>query len=80
MGVILGTQKAGLSQALRGMLTPAAAIAFLVAQVLFVPCVGTVSAIRQETGSWRWVAFSIGMQVMLSFSLAIVVFQIARLA
>ena len=80
LGVLLGREKAGLSQALRGMLTPAAAIAFLVAQVLFVPCVATMSAIRQETGGWRWVAFSIGLQLVLSFSLAIVVFQIARLA
>ena len=80
LGVLLGRENAGLSQALRGMLTPAAAIAFLVAQVLFVPCVATVSAIRQETGGWRWVAFSIGLQLTLSLSLAIVVFQIARLA
>jgi ferrous iron transport protein B len=80
LGVLLGRQTAGLSQALKGMLTPAAAIAFLVAQVLFVPCVATVSAIRHETGGWRWVAFSIGLQLILSFSLAIVIFQIARLA
>jgi ferrous iron transport protein B len=80
LGVLLGRESAGLSQALKGMLTPAAAIAFLVAQVLFVPCVATVSAIRQETGGWRWVAFSIGLQLILSLSLAIVVFQIARLA
>lgn len=80
LGVLLGQQKAGLSEALRGMLTPAAAIAFLVAQVLFVPCIATVSAIRHEAGGWRWVAFSIGLQLALSLSLAIVVFQIARLA
>jgi len=80
LGVLLGRETAGLSQALKGMLTPAAGIAFLVAQVLFVPCVATVSAIRHETGGWRWVAFSIGLQLILSFSLAIVVFQIARLA
>ena len=80
LGVLLGRENAGLSQALKGMLTPAAAIAFLVAQVLFVPCVATVSAIRQETGGWRWVAFSIGLQLLLSVSLAIVVFQIARAA
>jgi len=79
LGVLLGGQNAGLSQALRGILTPAAAIAFLVAQVLFVPCVATMSAIRQETGGWRWVAFSLGLQLVLSFSLAIAVFQIARL-
>ena len=80
LGVLLGRESAGLSQALKGMLTPAAAIAFLVAQVLFVPCVATVSAIRHETGGWRWVAFSVGLQLALSLSLAIIVFQIARLA
>ena len=79
LGVLLGGGNAGLSQALRGILTPAAAIAFLVAQVLFVPCVATLSAIRQETGGWRWVAFSLSLQLVLSFSLAIAVFQIARL-
>jgi ferrous iron transport protein B len=79
LGVLLGAQKTGLSEALRGMLTPAAAIAFLVAQVLFVPCVATVAAIRQETGSWRWPAISIGLQLMLSFLLAMGVYQIARL-
>ena len=79
LGVLLGGQGAGLSQALREILTPAAAIAFLVAQVLFVPCVATASAIRQEMGGWRWVAFSLGLQLTLSFSLAIAVFQIASL-
>ena len=53
LGVLLGQEKAGLSEALRGMLTPAAAIAFLVAQVLFIPCAATAACIRQETGSWR---------------------------
>jgi len=79
LGVLLGGEGVGLSEALREMLTPAAAIAFLVAQVLFVPCVATVAAIRQETGSWRWPAISIGLQLILSFLLAVVVFQIARL-
>lgn len=80
LGVLLGQQKAGLSQALKVMLTPAAAVAFLVAQVLFIPCVATAACIRQETGSWRWTAFSIGLQLVLSFSLATVVYQIAKLA
>ena len=79
LGVLLGQEKAGLSEALRGMLTPAAAMAFLVAQVLFIPCAATAACIRQETGSWRWMAFSIGLQLVLSLSLAIVVFQVAKL-
>ena len=80
LGVLLGQQKAGLSQALKEMLTPAAAVAFLVVQVLFIPCVASVACIRHETGSWRWMAFSIGMQLVVSLSLGIVVYQIAKLA
>ena len=43
-----------LDAALAGALTPAAALAFLVMQMLFIPCVATVAAIRQETRSWAW--------------------------
>ncbi len=79
LGVLLGQEGAGLSEVLRNMLTPAAAMAFLVAQVLFIPCAATAMCIRQETGGWRWMAFSIGLQLALSLSLAIVVYQVARL-
>jgi ferrous iron transport protein B len=79
LGVLLGQEGSGLTEVLRDMLTPAAGIAFLVAQVLFIPCVATAACIRQETGSWRWMATSIGLQLVLSLSLAILVFQIGRL-
>ena len=79
LGVLLGGSKAGLTQALKEVLVPASALAFLVVQVLFIPCAATVAVVRQETRSWRWTAFSVGFQLVLSFSLAILVFQIARL-
>jgi ferrous iron transport protein B len=80
LGVLVGGSKVGLTQALKEMLVPASALAFLVIQVLFIPCAATVAVIRQETRSWRWTAFSIGFQLLLSFSMAILVFQVARLA
>jgi ferrous iron transport protein B len=61
------------------MLVPASALAFLVLQILFIPCAATVAVVHQETKSWRWTAFSIGFQLVLSLSMAILVFQIARL-
>jgi len=79
LGVLLGQESGGLTEVLREMLTPAAGMAFLVAQVLFIPCAATAACIRQETGSWRWMAFSIGLQLVLSLGLAIVVFQVAKL-
>jgi ferrous iron transport protein B len=79
LGVMLSGSGTDLTGQLKQMLTPAAAVAFLVVQVLFIPCVATITAIRQETGSWRWPAFTVGYQLVLSFSMAILVFQVARL-
>jgi ferrous iron transport protein B len=79
LGVMLSGSGTDLTQQLKQMLTPAAAVAFLVVQVLFIPCVATISAIRQETGGWRWPTFTVLFQLVLSFSMAILVFQIARL-
>jgi ferrous iron transport protein B len=79
LGTLLGGQGTGLATQLKAMLTPAAALAFLVLQVLFIPCVATVAAIRSETKSWRWPIFTIVYQLILSFSIAILVFQIGRL-
>jgi ferrous iron transport protein B len=64
---------------LKNVITPAAMLAFLVFQILFIPCVGTVAAIQQETKSWKWTAASVGMQLALSLGLAVAVYQIGRL-
>ena len=64
---------------LNTVLTPAAALAFLVFIILFIPCVGTMAAIRQETHSWRWMATSVGMQLVLSLGLAVAVYQVGNL-
>ena len=79
LGTLLSGQGTGLAQQLRTVLTPASALAFLVVQVLFIPCIATVAAIRHETKTWRWPIITIVYQLILSFSMAILVFQIARL-
>jgi len=62
---------------LKTVMTPAAMLAFLVFQILFIPCVGTVAAIQQETKSWKWTLTSVGMQLALSLGLAVAVFRSA---
>jgi len=61
------------------VLTPAAALAFLAVQMLFVPCVAVVSTIRQETASWRWTAFSVALLLVVSFAVGIAIYQGAML-
>ncbi len=80
IGILFGPTEgtAGLSAALTGVLTPAAALAFLIVQMLFIPCVGTVAAIKQETRSWRWTAASVGLLLALSLAGGVTVYQVAR--
>ena len=77
--LIAGGEEGTLMAALPGILTPASALAFLVLQVTFVPCVATVSAIQQETKSWRWTAFVLLYLLALSLAMGIATYQGARL-
>ncbi len=79
MGILLGAGQdaAGLDVALTGILTPSAALAFLVVQLLFIPCVATLAAIKQETRSWGWTAFSVGLLLVLSLTGGIVAYHLA---
>lgn len=81
LGVLFGAadNPSGLSAALGGSLAPASALAFLVAQMLFIPCVATVAAMQQETRSWKWTAFGTGMLAVLSLTGGILTYQVARL-
>jgi ferrous iron transport protein B len=73
----LGILYGGLAT-LPSVITPAAALAFLVFQMLFIPCVGTVAAIRQETRSLKWTATSVGIMFGLSLFFAVLVYQVGR--
>ena len=74
----LGILYGGIS-VLPTIITPPAALAFLVFQILFIPCVGTVAAIRQETRSLKWTAFSVGLMFALALALGVAVYQVGRL-
>jgi ferrous iron transport protein B len=71
-------QGGGLATALAGTLTPAAALAFLVIQMSFIPCVATMAAIRQETQSWKWTTASAGILLVASVSVGFTVYHLAQ--
>jgi ferrous iron transport protein B len=81
LGILYGGTEgaAGLPAQVAILLAPAARMAFLVVILLFVPCLATASAIKQETGSWRWTAASILLLLGLSLGAGLVVFQVGRL-
>ncbi len=72
LGVLYGDVAAGLS----AVLTPPAALAFLIVQMLFIPCVATVAAMKQESRSWTWTIVGVGTSLLLSLSAGVAVYQL----
>jgi ferrous iron transport protein B len=80
LGVLYGAGgEASLAQALPAVMTPAAALSFLVVQMLFIPCVATVATIFHETRSWRWTLFNLVFLAAISFGMGILVYHAAAL-
>ncbi|BDG62368.1 ferrous iron transport protein B [Caldinitratiruptor microaerophilus] len=70
---------AGLGPALRAAVTVPQALSFLVFYSFYSPCLATAVTIRNETGSSRWMYFSIGYGLVVAGVLALVVYRAALL-
>lgn len=57
----------------------AAAVSFLIFNMLCAPCFAAIGAIRREMASAKWTWFAIGYQTALAYSLALIVNQIGGL-
>ena len=80
LGVLYGVGEApgALAAVLRASLPPAAGLAFLVAEMLFIPCVSAVAVIRQETNSWKWAALNMLLLTVLALVGGVAAYQAAR--
>lgn len=77
LGVLFRAGEEGLTDLLAVTYPPSVGLAYLVVQTLFIPCVATVGAIRQETASWRWTLFAVGLLLVLSFLAGMAVYRVA---
>lgn len=59
--------------------TPLAAFCFLLFVLIYFPCMATFSAIKSETGRWRWALFSAGYTTILAWFVSMVVYQLGNL-
>lgn len=78
MGILFeaSTHPGGLAEALFQALPRSSALAYLVVQTLFIPCVATVATIRKETGSWIWTLLDILILLVISFLAGIGVYHL----
>ena len=78
LGVLFSTgEGVGLAETLAATFPVATGLAFLVVQMLFVPCVATVAVVRQETDSWRWTLFNLTFLLVVSWAAGVAVFWLA---
>jgi ferrous iron transport protein B len=57
------------------VITPLSAFAFMIFILIYFPCIGVVAAIRKETGSWKWPAFSVIYTTAIAWLMAFLVYQ-----
>ena len=60
-------------------ITPLAALAYMLFVLIYFPCIATLAAIKQESGSWKWELFAAGYTTVLAWCIAFVVYQLGNL-
>lgn len=60
-------------------ITPLVAYGYMLFILIYFPCVATVAAIKNESGSWKWAAFTICYTTLLAWGVAFLVHQVGSL-
>lgn len=59
--------------------TPLSAFSFLLFILIYFPCVAVIAAIKKESGSWKWAAFTIFYTTALAWLVSFAFYQIGSL-
>lgn len=59
--------------------TPLVVISLLLFVLIYFPCVATIAAIKEESGSWKWGVFSIVYTTGLAWVISFIVYQVGSL-
>jgi ferrous iron transport protein B len=84
LGVLHAAEEDSKSAALQNALaesgmTPLSALSMMIFVLFYLPCLATTSAIRRETGSYRWMFFSITYSTATAWLMSFIVYQGGRL-
>ena len=75
----IGVLYSGDSSNLKSDLTPLTAYCFLLFILIYFPCIATIAAIKNETGSWRWATVAAVYTTVLAWIISALVRQIGLL-
>lgn len=60
-------------------ITPLIALSYMIFVLIYFPCIATLAAIKQESGSWKWAAFTGIYTTALAWIVSFCVYQIGSL-
>ena len=60
-------------------MTPLSAASMLIFILLYMPCISTIVAIKNESGKWKWALFTVGYTITLAWIASTLFYQIATL-
>ena len=60
-------------------ITPLIAFSYLLFVLIYFPCIATIAAVKGETGSWKWAAFTAGYTTLLAWVVSAVCYQLGCL-
>lgn len=60
-------------------ITPLVAFCYMVFVLIYFPCIATVIAIKQETGSWKWALFAATYTTVLAWIVSFAIYRIGGL-
>ncbi|QDA31372.1 ferrous iron transport protein B [Thermococcus indicus] len=74
LGILHGVGEEGLAEVLvaAGDFTPLTAFAYMAFVLIYVPCIATIGAIRQEIGG-KWAAFTVIYEIVLAYVVALTI-------
>jgi len=72
-----GASKVSLAE--RIPITPLAAFSFMLFVLIYFPCIATLAAIKQESGSWKWAAFAALYTTALAWIIAFSFYQVGSI-
>lgn len=77
LGVLYNVGEQGLLDVLPAAINHASALAFLVVLMLLIPCLPTITVMKQEMGGWRWLIISLLFMLIVSYVCGVMAYRIA---
>jgi ferrous iron transport protein B len=77
LGVLYNVGEQGLLDVLPAAINHASAVAFLVVLMLLIPCLPTITVMKQEMGGWKWLTVSLLLMLIVSYGCGMLAYRIA---